>query len=245
MGCGGRWFRSAVLVVGVIVIAALRSQAQVPEAAAERLAAFKEALALSQEQLRQYEWIETTIVSFKGEERSRKQLRCYYGADGTLQKLPIASGSVPPEAGGRQRGGRLRQRIVENKKEDLQEYMERASSLIHRYVPPTPDNLEASKAAGKLAIRPAAGGGQVGLDFWDYLKAGDRLSLELDPAENRLIALSVGSYMDGPEDAVKLDVQFGRLPDGTTYAARSTLDAPAKSVRVVVQNAGYRPLGPP
>jgi hypothetical protein len=244
MRCGGWRIQSAVVLVGVLAVAAPPGRAQVGEAAAERLTAFKAALAASQKQLRQYEWIETTIVSLKGEERSRNQLRCYYGADGTLQKLPVASGGDSSDAGARQKGGRLRQRIVANKKEELQEYMERASSLIHHYVPPTPDNLEASKAAGKLSIRPAAGGGQVGLDFGNYLKTGDRLSLELQPATNSLVALSVASYLDGPDDAVKLDVQFGSLPDGTTYAARSTLDAPAKSVRVVVQNAGYRRLGP-
>jgi hypothetical protein len=48
--------------------------------------ALKATLAASQATLRQYEWIETTVVSLKGEEKSRKQQRCYYGADGTLQK---------------------------------------------------------------------------------------------------------------------------------------------------------------
>lgn len=235
---------SAAFFVGVLAVVAPPARAQAGDPATDRLAALKASLAASQKQLRQYEWIETTIVSLKGEERSRTQLRCYYGADGALQKLPVASGAPSPATGGRQRGGRLRQKIVENKKEELQEYMDRASSLIHRYVPPAPASLEASKAAGKVAIRPAASGGQVGLDFGDYLKPGDRLSIDLQPDEGRLLGLSVASYLDGPDDAVTLKVAFDRLPDGTTYAARSILEAPAKNVRVVVQNSGYRPLGP-
>lgn len=55
----------------------------------ERVAAFKQSLQESQAKIRQYEWIETTVVSLKGEEKSRSQNRCYYGADGIVQKVAI------------------------------------------------------------------------------------------------------------------------------------------------------------
>src|SRR5262245_9818535 len=82
------------------------------------VAALKQNLAESQKRLRQYEWIETTTISLKGEEKSRKQQRVYYGADGTLTKAPIAAAPASqPQQSGR-RGGRLKQRIVENKKDE-------------------------------------------------------------------------------------------------------------------------------
>ena len=86
----------------------------------QRIAALKKSMAQSQAQLRKYEWVETTIISHKGEVKSQKEQRCYYGADGTLQKLPIGDPQPPEEAG---RRGRLRERIVEKKKEEIQEYM--------------------------------------------------------------------------------------------------------------------------
>ncbi len=88
----------------------------------QRIAALKKSMAQSQAQLRKYEWVETTIISHKGEVKSQKEQRCYYGADGTLQKLPIGDPQPPEEAGGRR--GRLRERIVEKKKDEIQEYME-------------------------------------------------------------------------------------------------------------------------
>jgi hypothetical protein len=136
----------------------------------------------------------------------------------------------------------MKQAIVENKKEEMQDYMERAAALVHHYVPPNPDLIEKSKAAGKFAARPGSAG-RVGLDFSDYFKPGDRLSVELDGAANRLLGLSVASYLDSPEDVVALDVQFGALADGTSYSAQTTLDAKAKNVRVVIQNTGHRPTG--
>jgi hypothetical protein len=35
-------------------------------------------------------------------------------------------------------------------------------------------------------------------------------------------------------------VQLGTLGDGTSYTAQTTLDAPAKKIRVVIQNGGHR-----
>jgi hypothetical protein len=238
----GRFVQSVALVVPAILLAAVPGQPQAGATPAERMTALKAAMAASQKQLRQYEWIETTTVSVKGEEKSRKQQRCYYGADGVLQKVPLGSDQAAAAGGGRRRGGgRLREAVVENKKEELQDYMERAASLVHHYVPPSSDRLDAARAAGTVAVRPAAGGASVGLEISDYLKAGDRLTIDVSPADTRLVGLAVASYLDAPDDAVTLGVRFDALPDGTIYAAQSTLDAPARHVRVVVQNSGYRP----
>ncbi len=55
----------------------------------ERVAAFKQALAKNKADLRKYQWIETTTVSYKGDVKSVKQNSCYYGADGKVQKVDI------------------------------------------------------------------------------------------------------------------------------------------------------------
>jgi hypothetical protein len=215
--------------------------------APDRVAALKQSMATSQKQLRQYEWIETTTISMKGEEKSRKQQRCYYGADGKIQKLPVDSGQAAAPAkesgGGRRRGGgKVKESIVENKKEEISDYMKEAVALVHQYVPPNPELIEKAKAAGKVATKPGAAG-QVGLDINDYLKPGDRLTVNLDSANNRLLGINIASYLEKPDDVVTLAVQFATLPDGTNYNAQTTLDAKAKNIRVVIQNTGHRPLG--
>jgi hypothetical protein len=209
----------------------------------ERVAALKQSLQESQARLRKYEWIETTVISLKGEEKNRKQQRCYYGADGKLQKVPVGDAPQAEESGGRRgRGGRVKQRIVENKKEDMQEYMERAASLVHHYVPPNPDDIDNAKKSGKFAVRPGQTG-RARLEFTDYIKPGDLLTIDVDAAANRLVGLNVASYLDTPEDAVTLSVEFGSLVDGTSYTTQTTLDAKAKQVAVVIQNSGHRPVG--
>jgi hypothetical protein len=135
----------------------------------------------------------------------------------------------------------LKQAIVENKKEELQDYMERAVALVHHYVPPNPDDIDRAKTAGNVALRPLQAG-QVRVELTNYIKPADKMGIDMDTAANRLLAVNVASYLDAPEDAVTLAVQFGALDDGTSYTGQTTLDAKAKNVRVVIQNSGYRPV---
>ena len=82
-------FRTVCLFARMLGISAsLAAQGPSPD---ERVAALKQSLQESQGRIRQSEWIETTVISLKGEEKARTQKRCYYGADGGLEKLRSAS----------------------------------------------------------------------------------------------------------------------------------------------------------
>lgn len=224
----------------------LRAQDAAAPGPEQLVAAIKQSLAQSQKQIRQFEWIETTAISLKGEEKARKQQRVYYGADGKLTKVPLGDQpAAQAEQGGGRRGGRgggrVKERIVENKKDEMQEYMERAVALVHKYVPPDPAQIQAAKDKGKMSAQPGAPG-QTTLAFADYLLPGDRLGIGIDAKAARLSGLNVATYLDKPEDKVTLDVKMGALNDGTIYNERVTFDAAAKNIRVVIENSGYKPL---
>jgi hypothetical protein len=218
----------------------------------DHVAALKQSLQDGQAKIRTYEWVETTIISLKGEEKARKQSRCYYGADGKVQKVPIGDAAAPEQTGGgggggaagrrrRGGGGKVKEKVIENKKGEMQEYMQRAAALIHQYVPPDPAKVQAAKEAGRVKVDQQPGG-KVGIAIAQYLQPGDTLTIALDAAANRLVGLGVDTYLDKPEDKVTLAVQMAALPDGASYAAETTLDATAKNIRVVIQNAGHRPV---
>ena len=227
-----------------IVTAATRGSAQAPSPD-QLVDALKQNLAESQKRLRQYEWVETTVISLKGEEKSQKQQRVYYGADGKLMKIPM--GEPKPEAApsgggrGRRGGGRIKENIIENKKDEMVEYMENAGKLIHQYVPPDPAQIQKAKDAKNLSVAPQPDG-KVRLEFKDYILPKDMMSIDVDAKAALLSALRVATYLDKPEDTVTLDVRFSTLADGTSYTSQTTLDAKAKNIRVVISNAGHRPL---
>jgi hypothetical protein len=227
--------RLGVAVIGVAALCGQISLAQAPPASIpERVNALKTNLVASQVALRQYEWIETTVVSLKGEEKSRKAQRCYYGADGVLQKV-VVDASPPPE----KKPG-LRGRIAANKTEELTDYMQNAVSLVKSYVPPDPARVQAAKDAGKVSIDMLVPGQSVRINLRDYLKSGDNLGVAVDLATNRIAAVTVASYLDNRADAVTMNATMGQLNDGTSYASGITLNAPTKNLTVFVQNTGYR-----
>jgi hypothetical protein len=200
----------------------------------QRVAALKQSVARDQQSIRQYEWIETTVISLKGEEKSRQQQQCYYGAEGSLQKVPV-SASPPPD---KKRG--IRGRVIERKTAELTDYMKQAVALVKTYVPPDPAKIQAVKDAGKVSVDlPGAGrGARVNLASYD--RPGDLLSVEVDPTSNRVIGLTVNTYLDDAKDTVTLNVRFSSLEDGTGYPATELLVAKAKNLSVNVTNSGYR-----
>ena len=225
-----------LVAVASMWLASDQFRAQATATPAERVAALKQNLAQSQKQLRSYEWIETTMISLKGEEKARTQKRCYYGADGKLVKIETGEKAAPSSGGGGR--GRLAKRVIENKKDDMKEYMAQASALIHKYVPPTPEAIQ--NARDRMKVEPPAAG-KVRMTFTDYLLPGDKMTIDLDPAANRLMGLSVASYIDKKEDTVTLEVVTGTLTGGVTYTSETTLEAKAKNIKVVIENAGYKP----
>ncbi len=195
----------------------------------------KATMAASQIVLKQYEWVETTIVSLKGDEKSRKQERCYYGADGGVQKVLLTQSAPAPK-----KRGFFRRKIAESKQEELTDYMKSAVSLVKIYVPPSPARIQAAKDMGKVSIEILQPGKRARLNFRDYEKLGDNLGVEVDLVKNRPLGLKVSTYLDDAADAVTLDVRMGQLNDGTTYPSNVTLDARAKNLKVTVTNSGYR-----
>ena len=230
------------IAAGLLVRSGGTLSAQGAPSPDQMVASLKQSLAESQKKLRQYQWIETTVISLKGDEKSRKQQQVYYGADGTLTKLPMGQAAPPPPSPSGGRGGRLKAKVVENKKDEMKEYMERASALIHQYVPPPPERIQSAKEAGHLTVQPI-GQGHVNAEFQAFVQPGDLLAIDVDAAGNRLATVHVKTYLDKPEDAVTLEVRYGTLTDGTSFVAQTTFAAAAKNITVVVTNSGHRPLG--
>lgn len=221
--------------------------AQQPDAAKqEKIAALKQSLAENQAALKHYAWTETTQISLKGEVKKQEQKECQYGPDGKVQKTPIEGASQPQQqqqaGGGFRRGRLIKKKIVEKKVGELKDYMERVTALVHEYVPPDPQKIQAAAASGNVAVTPAQPVSAITIK--NYLKQGDSVTLAFDTKAKKVISYNVDSYLDQPkDDAVKLAVNFARLPDGTNYVQQSVLGATAKKIQVKVMNSDYRKLG--
>jgi len=145
----------------------------------------------------------------------------------------------PPE---KKRG--LKGRVIEKKTGEMKDYMERAISLVGRYVPPSPENIQAVLSAGKASLSQA-GPGAIQLTFRDCVKAGDSVTFTVDSAAKIMRQLAVNTYLDEQDkDAISLTVDFQTLPDGTSYTARKVMNVAAKKIVVNIQNMDYKKLAP-
>jgi hypothetical protein len=224
-----------LMVVAVCLVSAVVSaQVPSPEQSAARVAAIKQWIVKSKADLKNYQWMETTVVSYKGEVKSTKINNCYYDVNGTLVKMPVSETAASAPTFG------IRGAIARDKKKELTGDMQKAVALVKSYMPPDQAKIEASKAAGKMSMDFLPGGQNIRLNFHDYDKPGDNFSFSMDPNTNRLLGLGVATYVDDPKNAVALAVTLGVLPDGTGYAEKITLDEKSKELQVVVTNSGYR-----
>ncbi len=208
--------------------------AQSPELQ-EKFAAAKQSVAENKQRLLQYQWTETTQLTLNGDAKPPSQNLCQYGPDGQVQKTPMTPPPPPPS------GGRLKQRIIEKKKAEMQDYMGDVKSLLAFYVPPDPQKMQQAYQAGKVFLNPASG--VVNLVFKDYAQPGDEMTLTFDTAAKKVVSLSVNTYMGQSKDAVTLQVQMASLPDGTNYVQQTVLNATAKKLVVTTTNSNYQKRG--
>jgi len=227
-----------------LLIAAAMLAAVVPAIAqagggpvAEKLAAAKQSVAENQQKLHQYQWKETTQLTLKGDPKPPSQSACQYGPDGKVQKTPLTPPPPPPS------GGRLKQKVIANKKEEMQDYMGQVKVLLAKYVPPDPQSMQQAFQAGKVSLNPNASPGVAQIVLKDYALPGDQMTLSFDGAAKKITSVNVNTYMDNPKDVVTLAVQFASLPDGTNYVQQTVLNATAKSLVVTTTSSDYKPLG--
>ena len=201
----------------------------------QKLAAVKQAAAENKQKIRQYQWIETTQLTLKGDAKPPTKNSCVYGPDGKVQKTMIGAPPPPPS------GGRMKQKVIAKKKEEMKDYMQDVKAVLAMYVPPDPQKMQADFQAGKVSLNPAPG--VVNLVFADYAQPGDKMTLTFDTATKKITGLNINTYMGQEKDVVTLQVQMATLPDGTSYESQTVLNATAKELVVTTTNSNYQKLG--
>ncbi len=211
----------------------------------QKVAEVKQAAAANKQALAQYTWVEQVTISLKGEQKKQEHFQVRLGSDGKPQKQsldPPAQPTAESDAGGR-RGGRVKEHVVEKKKEEYKDYADQIKSLIEKYVPPEKDLLEQAAQKGNIALSPQPGAeGQYRLAITNYIKQGDSLTLVFDKARKGLASVTIATYLDDPKDAVNVSVTFTSEPGGLSHVATQTINGVSKQLTIAIQNSNYQHL---
>jgi hypothetical protein len=226
----------ALLFATVLVATGVPAIGQASPDLQQKLAAVKQSVAENQQRLRQYQWVESTQMTLNGDAKPASQSMCQYAPDGTVQKTPISPPPPPPS------GGRIKQRVIANKTDEMKQYMGGVKQMLGMYVPPDPQKMQQAFAAGKATLG-SGGPGIANLVFTDYAQPGDKMTLSFNTATKTITSLNVNTYMDNPKDVVTLAVTFSSLPNGINYVYQSVLNATAKKLVVTTTSVNYQLLG--
>lgn len=223
-----------ILLVAGSSLAQPQSQAPDPNLAREVRAVRVEA-ARSMVALRQYAWTERTEVLVDGKAKSSNDLLCRYDAEGKVIKEPMGG------TGQAERANTSSNRPVVRKKADNQDYIQRAITIIHNYMPPKPEQFDYLVQNGYASLgRPA--GGTSELRVTHYFQSTDVVVFTYDTATKTMLKASVAANLGTPKDPVTMDIVFEKLPDRTNHVATATLNAKAKKVQVITRNMNYQKL---
>ncbi len=171
---------SAIAMVAAVAVSVV--SAQNPELQ-QKVAEVKEAMAANKQALAQYTWQEQVTVSLKGDVKKQEHFQVRLGPDGKPQKQSL---DAPQEAAAPS-GGRLKQHVVEKKKDEYKDYVDQIKDLIQQYVPPDKDMLQQAAQQGNVALGPAGGApGQYRLVLSNYVKPGDKMTLVFDKEQKAL-----------------------------------------------------------
>jgi hypothetical protein len=219
-------------LAGCLALAAVSAGQDVQQKAA----AAKEAAARNQQALRSYSWITKTELSLKGDVKNTKIESCQYGPDGKVVKTEL---SEPPAPQPKKRG--LKGKVIAKKTGEMKKELEDSAALVHRYVPPAAEKIQAAIAAGRVTITPGAA---AAVRIADYEKAGDALTLTMDSQSKSIRQIAVDTWLEKPDKKVTLSVTFQSLPDGTNYAAETVLSIPGDKIEVRIENSNYQKVAP-
>ena len=124
----------------------------------ERLGEIKQAAAANKQALARYTWQEQQTISLKGEVKKTQLFQITIGPDGQQQKTELDSSPAPQQS-----GRRVKQRIVEKKTEEYQQYGQQIAALAKQYTQPDPQKLQQAYQQGNVSLQSGGGEGEVTL----------------------------------------------------------------------------------
>ena len=224
--------------LGMTALAALPSPAQNPQLQ-ERVAEIRQASAANKQALAQYTWQEQQTISIKGDVKKQTMYQVRMGPDGKPQKTQISP--EQQSSNGRHERG-LRGRIVEKKTEEFKDYAKQVAALAQSYAHPDPQRLQQLFQQGNITLGSGGAPGEVRMVIHNYLKQGDSVTIVFSRAQKALQSINVASYLNDPQDAVKISAQYAQIPGGPNHVAQMTVNGVSKQLTVTMQNSNYQKM---
>jgi len=54
------------------------------------------------------------------------------------------------------------------------------------------------------------------------------------------VSLTIATYLSDPSDAVNVNVQFSRIPNGPNHVSSQTINGVSKKLTIAIENSNYQ-----
>ena len=190
--------------------------------------------------LARFSWKMRTEVTLKVKGETQQVVKLHevrVDLDGRPQKTELTAPQAPPEPS--KRGLGIRAKIKNAKKQekvaDFKQWAGELSELVKNYTTPSAGTMFDFYA--KATYTPIQNG-LVEIKGRDFLQPGDSVTFVIDGSTKAPQSFSFKTMLG--RDAVQGNVEYGQEPAGPRYAARTTVNVPAKSVTAKVETYDYR-----
>ena len=231
--------RHSVLAIVLAVFVVLALQVAPAEQGAEvqqGINAIKEAAVKSKEALAEYRWQQQETITVKGKMKKQDLFQVETGPEGKLMRVAIAK-DKDSSSSETQHG--LKQHLAEKKSRGMEQYALEIKDVAQSYIPLDPARLQQSYQHGDVSLAAGNVPGEIRLVIHDYRKPGDSVTFSLDQGKE-LKSIDISSYLNDPKDAVKVNAQMDRLPDGTNYVSEMMVTGASKQLTVEIKNFDYQ-----
>jgi len=233
-----RKIRKGLVVLALAILISIQCFAQGVDPAK-----FAEIQKGNSQSLKWYIWKQRLEIQLKGETKKVTLNMVRYDAQGNEQKTPM---SEEPQAqqqqqqpSGGKRGGRLKAKVVENKKEEFKEMMEGLVGLVKSYAQIPPDKLKAAVATAEKIPGQGEMQGALGLRLANIVQDKDSLTIWFDMGTMLFRRIEIASAYD--KKPVTATANYVKIDAGPNYMGQAVLQYPSKEVVVKIDNFDYQP----
>jgi hypothetical protein len=209
------------------------------EARKKAIATFAKVQRENRKALLGYRWNQREQVWVDRERRANRTFAMGFDVSGRLQATLLSHSDIKSK----KNRDLMRSAAARQKKaKELRAWVEEAESILHQYVYHSPakmveflERAEIKQGEGAYAEAVAAFGAS-------FARPGDHVRVWVNPTTMHPVRIEYTSRVGA--DAVNGWITYGTLEEGKRYyAARSELRAPAKKIRLTLQN--FNPKPPP
>jgi hypothetical protein len=196
---------------------------------------FAEAQKQNAAAMQHFTWKSRTELKLKGESKKIKVEQVRYGSDGQLQKVTLEESSPEPadQKSGR-RGGRIKGKVIQNKKEEFAELMQKLVVVAQSYGHIPPDQMQAFLKNAKFSMGSGPQEGTVQISGQGALNPDDSMNIWIDKQSLMMRRIEISTVLD--KKPVQMTSEYIQMTNGPCFQSRATLKYPEKEIEVTVDN---------